>query len=82
MQNNVWLFLPLLLYGIAVLLGLCLCYFAAPPSEHKHWIHFKTKSSERQAIRLGKTKVYQIPLAQTMTSLSKHAFGRVSQLAR
>jgi hypothetical protein len=30
MTDNVWIFLPLLLYGIAVVLGLCLCYLAAP----------------------------------------------------
>ena len=30
MPDNVWIFLPLLLHGIAVMLGLCLCHLAAP----------------------------------------------------
>jgi hypothetical protein len=39
MPNNVWIFLPLLLYGIAVLLALCVCYFVAPQNKRKRWIH-------------------------------------------
>ena len=38
MPDNVRIFLPLLLYGIAVVLGLRLCYLAAPRGECKRSI--------------------------------------------
>ena len=68
MPNNVWIFLPLLLYGTAVLLGLCLCYFVAPRSKRKHLI-----STECQAIRLSKTKIYHTPLGNRLrTHINMH----------
>jgi len=38
MRDNVQIFLPLILYGIAVVIGLCLCYFVAPRNKRNRWI--------------------------------------------
>jgi hypothetical protein len=66
MRNNVWSFLPLILYGIAVLLGLYLCYFVAPQNKRKRWIYpqgghrwiHRIIQPECQIIRLDKYRVH------------------------
>jgi hypothetical protein len=67
MRDNVQIFLPLILYGIAVVIGLCLCYFVAPRNKRNRWIHAQRAHRwvhrilrlEWQIIRLYKTKVHQ-----------------------
>jgi hypothetical protein len=70
MRDNVWIFLPLLLYGIAVLLGLCLCYFVAPQNKGKRWIH--SQGTRRGSHRiLQPERLQSTPLMRRVTHYQK-----------
>ena len=71
MRNNVWIFLPLLLYGVAVLLALFLCYFVAPQNKRKRRIHFKSKAQNTKPFAWTRPESVQRPLRNEQTKNSR-----------